>query len=93
MSLTLKQGFRGGSHEHKVVTIHLKAARPDKYVRVKKKKRRKKGKRKDLKFSHIHPLVPELAAGLGPSLECSRVVEMLENRRQEAKELFSVQNV
>ena len=35
-------------------------------------------KKQMLKFSHVHPLVPELASGLGPSLECSRVVEMLE---------------
>lgn len=41
-----------------------------------KKKERKEKKEKQLKFSHIHSLVPELASGFGPSLERSRVVEM-----------------
>ncbi len=56
--MTLKQGFRGGSHEHKVVTIHLKAARPDKYVRVKKKKRREKREKKRFKILPHPPSCP-----------------------------------
>lgn len=48
-----------------------------------KKKERKEKKEKQLKFSHIHSLVPELASGFGPSLERSRVVEMLEQRGEQ----------
>lgn len=56
---------------------------------------KKQNKQKQvLKFSHIHPLVPELAPGLGPSLECSRVVEMLERRmgKQFYYSIFNVSN-
>lgn len=42
-----------------------------------------KEQRKRLKFSHVHPLVPALAPGLGPGLERSRVVKMLEEARRD----------
>lgn len=33
---------------------------------------------KTLKFTHIHPLVTKSVSGLGASLECSSIIEVLE---------------
>lgn len=63
------------------MTIHLKSREALQAINRLLESTKKNKKTKKLEFTHIYPLIPELASGLGPSLERGRVVEMLEKRK------------